>query len=274
MLYKGKPMNEPIEDKTSGDEALVSKLYHCVEQEEPDQDLDNVILAMAKKHGKTAPQSLPTKPLPWWKKMQYQGAVAASVVLVSFVFMLQPQSPEVLLQEPSLARSPVEPFLQSDEFIEDFTAKVSEADIVVAPLMAQREAELGSDQAEEAELGDGALADAPMAMTFAAKKSMSKLSSKPDQRESLVTENKVIVSQLLAIQARLNLKHTQVMARASKLNLAAESEQKALIIEYLALHKKMEDKLRKILEASSQELNLQPYAEVLSNEKIDAFKKQ
>jgi hypothetical protein len=274
-------MTEPTNDKDSADntsanhaspdETFVSQLYHASKQAGPEQSIDNKILAMAKKElnlgpATSAKPSSP-KPIPWWKQMQYQGATAASVLIVCLVFLLQPQTANIVLHDPSLAISPAKPLPQSVELAEEAAlADLKDQDMPVQSELAKREDKASRYKVQADE----------MAAVTQAQKSMDTFASMPSPHEDLLAENDVILKKLSEIQATLALSHSQITEKAERpdltLSLTNESEQNNLVKEYLAQHKKMKDNLSKLLAGSSDLSILEPYSDVLSTKEIQALR--
>jgi hypothetical protein len=271
--------DKTLADNVSPDENFVSQLYQASKQAGPETSIDNAILAMAKKELNLGPASSTkkstakessTKTLAWWKQMQYQGATAASVLIVCLVFLLQPPTDNIALHEPPLAISPALPSPQSDEVVEEAAfADLQEQSMPVQSELVQRERKVIRFKVQADE----------QATQARAKKSMDSFASTPKPNQSLLAENDVILKKLREIQATLALSHTQITGKAERqdliLSLTNESEENSLVDEYLAQHKKMKDNLSKILADSSDNPDLailEPYSDVLSVQEVEELK--
>jgi hypothetical protein len=267
-------MSDPSADKVLSDQALVSQLYQGAQQHTPAPSTDRAILAMAKKKIKLSPDSLANQPRVkktsvWWQKMQYQGAVAASIVLVCFVALLQPQSPHISLLDPLPVNSPVATAMQNDALVSEVLAvRSSTAPQQAAPMMARREVTNSRFQAQSAELADVTMADAAIV-----NKSMGELSNKPNNHPKLRAKNHLIIQELLMIQAKLYLTHGQITLTAQSPDVKYSKVQNSLIKHYLALHKNMKIHLRIILNGTSDPTILEGYSGVLSRQEINGLKK-
>jgi hypothetical protein len=269
-------MTEASKDKDSADETFVSELYQASKQEGPETSIDNKILAMAKKELKLKPatsaktsskKTSSPKPIPWWKQMQYQSATAASVLIVCLVFLLQPQTANIALHEPSLAVSPVKPLPQSAEAVEEVaSSNLKEQQKLVQSELTDTERQVIRYRVQADQ----------MATAAQAKRSKDAFAGMPGPHEVLLAENDVILKKLGEIQATLALSHSQITKIAERsnltLNLTNKSEQNNLLQEYLELHKKLKDNLSKLLAASSDLSILESYSDVLSKQEIQALR--
>lgn len=263
-------------NKASPEETFVSELYQASKQEGPEPSIDNKILAMAKKELNLEPatsaktsstKASSPKAIPWWKQMQYQGASAASVLIVCLVFLLQPQTANIDLHEPSLAVSPTKPSPQSADAVEELaSSNLKEQQMLVQSELAERQRQASKFRVYPDEI----------AAVAQAKKSQDAFAGEPKPHESLLAENEVILKKLREIQATLALSHTQITEKAERANLKLsftnESKQKNLVKEYLAQHKKMKDNLSKLLAAGSDLSILEAYSDVLSTKEIQTLR--
>lgn len=270
-------MNDSPKIKPSEDEMIVSGVYQSSKHEKVPTKLDDAILAMAKKHVSTGPSSSHTasvhkhhdnKELPWYKQLQYQGALAASVAIVCLVYILQPNMLSDNTQALVMSTSALEESSQMDS--------LSSAPIANRSLFANQDKTslMESDMADKKrELSRHKLetTSALQMPNNAEHEKMGAISSipnanqQPTSAQQLMKENENIIVQLTAIQTQLSLSHMQIVAQSAKL------DSNALISKYLQQQQVMKANLFKI-RASTENFELpSTYLSVLSQEELENF---
>jgi len=184
------------------DQRIVSKLYRASAKNEPSQATDTAVLNMAKQqsaktqdamHQKSA--SSPSKRSSFYFKWQYSGSVAASVLLISFLFVIH--APEDFEAIPSSE-------VQSDMYVPD-PAELRIRATEVAERESQNKALRRAD-----ELNERSSRHMSASKIRVETPSLNKISS-----EELIAESERMLAALLRMAASGNLSEATDLSNAS-----------------------------------------------------------
>ena len=274
-------MNDSPNKTPNDDEAFVSEIYQKMAHTLPPKTIEDAILAMAKKQVHTGPTAqentrqkghLSSKTLPWWKKVQYQGTVAASVAIVCLIYILQaPTSTTNIQAPPVIAKIENTTLLQAESYSPAPTAGPESLSLVQSDASEQRR-KTGRYQLEEAQ----AKAEVEK-LEINASRAMAALAQKQKESQIMSAKNEKILAQLMAIQSELNLTHSQILERPVNVETSDNSNGKAsdnvLLNRYIDQQKELLANLLKIQASSADFILPSRFLKVLSKDEIDAFKR-
>lgn len=187
---------------------VVSKIYRASAQDNPPQALDDALLAMAKKHNHVRH----TKTLPWWKKMQYQGAIAACITIVCVVYIMRPQPLQMEMNDSLAANNLVQESPSVESLSRAYTSDDSSA-LQSSP--AARSRKMTQSEMEQTNASQRNVREAEMA-EFSSIHSEGAAIVKSQLVQGLLAENDEIVTVLLELKSTLELNHPQIMMRISQ----------------------------------------------------------
>lgn len=268
----------------------ISQLYQSLSKDEPNNEIDKAILATAKANldKQTIINNKNTQA--WWLNGRFHGAVAASVLLVSLVYILPENylgAPDTQADTSALSLSDAETQTPSEQkmrmrmLTQGAEAESMQKLAVSSPqTAAMRESQPALNEVMDTNKLSTRFSNADEATDTATQKVEIVMAKNKEQRKKVSSAQKIseyahifnrtekLSARLIEIQEIIDLSHSVIIRLSSSLDEAQEpeSEERPLIKQYERLHQELVKNLSTISKQYPENLEIAKYRKLLSEQ--------